>query len=351
MSLTRVRNTVIDSVVDTEVELIALTGYQHQVVQTLGVNLVGDSDSKFYRWDNNAVSGTLLGTKWVPINLFGQSAGTATYESVRHAGDGTTTVFTLPTGVTNPDDDAVGIYINGVRQRVTDDFTIGSSQITFLTAPEDGDQIDIYGTAIVNYGTYQLTKTRTGHYIYLGSESGVIPVQTVLASSYEASSVTSGTYYAGNGNLEVFLNGVRQILGVDYTEESSGTTITFIVEPNTDDVVTLKMNDTMSNLYNENRFTVLDAINAKAGGGQLEATTLINGVNVITTALADNDSVRLPLAAAGMQCIIINNSGFTLAVFPNIGDDLGSGVDTSTTLTNGSAIRYTAYNDQNWINV
>lgn len=82
--------------------------------------------------------------------------------------------------------------------------------------------------------------------------------------------------------------------------------------------------------------------------GQGALTADINEVSTVANA---NDTVTLPTAVAGKEVVIINNGANTLRIFPASGDDLGSGVDTATTLASGSSVRYTAYNATNWVNV
>lgn len=79
--------------------------------------------------------------------------------------------------------------------------------------------------------------------------------------------------------------------------------------------------------------------------GQGALTTEVN--NVATCANA-NDTVTLPAAVAGRNCVIFNNGAQTLQIFPASGDDLGAGVNTATTLAAGSNRRYVAYDATNW---
>lgn len=82
--------------------------------------------------------------------------------------------------------------------------------------------------------------------------------------------------------------------------------------------------------------------------GQGALTAEINEVATVANA---NDTVTLPAATAGRTCTIINNGSNTLQIFPASGDNLGSGVDVSTTLVAGANRRYTAYDATNWENI
>ncbi len=71
-------------------------------------------------------------------------------------------------------------------------------------------------------------------------------------------------------------------------------------------------------------------------------------VNEVATVANANDTVTLPSAVAGMEITVINNGANTLKIFPASGDNLGAGVDTSTTLAVGSNVTYASYNATNW---
>lgn len=75
---------------------------------------------------------------------------------------------------------------------------------------------------------------------------------------------------------------------------------------------------------------------------------LTKDINEVSTCANANDTVTLPSALAGRHCLVINNGAQTLQVFPASGDDLGAGVDTSTTITSGSRKLFIAYDATNW---
>lgn len=79
--------------------------------------------------------------------------------------------------------------------------------------------------------------------------------------------------------------------------------------------------------------------------GQQPLTADINEVSTVGNA---SDVVTLPTAVAGMSIRIINNGANTLQIFPASSDNLGAGVDTSTTLAAGSNVTFEAYDATNW---
>jgi hypothetical protein len=85
------------------------------------------------------------------------------------------------------------------------------------------------------------------------------------------------------------------------------------------------------------------SITQSQGQGALTAE-----VNEVATCANDNDTVTLPSAATGMWVTVINNGAKTLQIFPASGDDLGQGVDTSTTLATGTNTIFQAYDVTNW---
>lgn len=75
---------------------------------------------------------------------------------------------------------------------------------------------------------------------------------------------------------------------------------------------------------------------------------LDSDVNQVSTVANANDVVTLPDAEEGKLLYIINDGANTLQIFPASGDDLGNGVDASTTLAAGGIVGFTAYDATNW---
>jgi hypothetical protein len=68
--------------------------------------------------------------------------------------------------------------------------------------------------------------------------------------------------------------------------------------------------------------TKTNAITAYATGGQTNATPLTTNINRITTCATDHDSVKLPIATAGLMSIkVINSGASSLDVYPKSGDN------------------------------
>lgn len=64
-----------------------------------------------------------------------------------------------------------------------------------------------------------------------------------------------------------------------------------------------------------------NGITAFAGGGQASAVLLTTVINRVTTVASANDSVKLPVSAAGMQLTVTNAAGVnSMNLFPNTGE-------------------------------
>lgn len=75
---------------------------------------------------------------------------------------------------------------------------------------------------------------------------------------------------------------------------------------------------------------------------------LTSEINQIATCANVNDTVTLPSAVAGLRCVVINSGAQTLQVFPALGDNLGAGVNNSTTIVAGAFKEFVAYDSTNW---
>jgi hypothetical protein len=71
-------------------------------------------------------------------------------------------------------------------------------------------------------------------------------------------------------------------------------------------------------------------------------------VNEVATVTTTDDAVTMPSAVTGISVTIINNGANDLGVWPAVGDDVGTGVDTVTTLTPGSNVTFCAYDTTTW---
>lgn len=130
--------------------------------------------------------------------------------------NGSNTTFTL---TTSPTLNSEMVFLNGLVQTPSTDYTVSGSVVTFIAAPFTGDSVRV---------TYLgSTSSFAGTYICLEVPSGAI----------NGSNVTFTTAFTPVVNSEmIFLNGLAQQRTIDYT--MSGSTITFTTAPLTGDTIT-----------------------------------------------------------------------------------------------------------------
>jgi hypothetical protein len=107
--------------------------------------------------------------------------------------NGSNTAFTLASA---PATGSARVYLNGVRQKVTDDYTISGSTITFVTAPPSGSNL------LVDYEVSN-TAYSVGTNSYIAKEA-----VTGSVNGINADFTTARPYIAGS--LQVFINGLMQ---------------------------------------------------------------------------------------------------------------------------------------------
>ena len=92
-----------------------------------------------------------------------------------------------------------------------------------------------------------------------------------------------------------------------------------------------------------------DNITAHAGGGQSSATQLLAAINRVNTVATAGDSVMLPAAVPGLDCIIINHGANPMQVYGN-GTDLIDDVATATGVSQmqNSQVLYTCASTGRW---
>lgn len=78
-------------------------------------------------------------------------------------------------------------------------------------------------------------------------------------------------------------------------------------------------------------------ITAHAGGGQSAATQLVGGFNRVDTVVTAADSVKLPLAVAGLEIYVINNTSTSMQVY-GAGTDTINSVATATGVAQASQV-------------
>jgi len=76
---------------------------------------------------------------------------------------------------------------------------------------------------------------------------------------------------------------------------------------------------------------------------------LSNDMNIITTVANNDDTVTLPTAVQGITVVVVNKGTKKIKIFPNTGDNLGQGLNSSVSVSSGSMIIFYAYDATNWV--
>lgn len=74
-------------------------------------------------------------------------------------------------------------------------------------------------------------------------------------------------------------------------------------------------------------------------------------INIVDTVTNNNDTVTLIGSTSGKRQIILNLGANTLQIFPASGDDLGQGVNISTTLDAGKEFTFYGLDNTTWFNL
>src|SRR5210317_1864952 len=177
-----------------------------------------------------------------------------------YTGDGSTTAFTVTSGA---DVENVLVFVNGVYQRPTTDYTVSGTTITFVTAPASADAITIKelveGANIIN-------------------DTGLVRSYTGDGSTTQYN-VTSGK---GAEEFLVFLNGVFQRPTNEYTVSSG--TLTFSTAPVSGEVITIKE---LAEGNGNSILTIADDTSTNTSLNSGDTLTIAGGSNV-TTSLSGN---------------------------------------------------------------
>ena len=270
---------------------------------------IDTSAKKFYINDNGT------------IKEIGGSTGDATSPlagDVRgYTGDGSTTAYTVSSGA---DVENVLVFVNGVYQRPTTDYTVSGTTITFVTAPASADAITIKELV----------------------EGANALNDTGLVRGYTGDGSTTGFTVTSGKTAEeflVFLNGVYQRPTNEYTVSSG--TLTFGTAPVNADVITIKE---LAEGTGSEILTIADDTSTTTSFNAGDTLTIAGGSNV-TTSLS-GDVLTINSTASGTLTVADDTS--TTADI-NLGSETltvagGTGITTS---VSGNTLTITGSSTQN----
>lgn len=199
--------------------------------------------------------------------------------------NGSNTSFTITTA---PVTGTLRVYINGVRQKVTDDYTLSGTTITFVTPPLTGDKLLVdYET---NAGTYA-----TGSADFVNNETPSGTVNGTNTSFTLANTPVSGTLHLLRDGQEIYETN-------DYT--ISGATVTMVAAPVTGSVLRANYQKTVSTAGNA------DLLDGKQGNEYATITGTETLTNKRLTSPKINEDVALTSTATELN---ITDGGNTTA--------------------------------------
>jgi len=233
---------------------------------------IDTSAKKFYINDNGTIKEIAGGTS-------GDSSSPLAGDVRGYTGDGSTTAYTVTSGA---DVENVLVFLNGVYQRPTTDYTVSGTTLTFTTAPVNGEAITIKelveGANAIN-------------------DSGVVRAYTGDGSTTQYN-VTSGK---GAEEFLVFLNGVFQRPTNEYTVSSG--TLTFSTAPVSGEVITIKE---LAEGNGNSILTIADDTSTNTTLNSSDTLTIAGGSNV-TTSLSGN-TLTINSTASGTLTIADDTS-------------------------------------------
>ena len=252
---------------------------------------IDTSAKKFYINDSGTIKEIGGGTS------SGDSSSPLSGDVRGYTGDGSTTGFTVTSGATVEN---VLVFLNGVFQRPTTDYTVSSTTLTFGTAPVNGDVITIK-ELVEGQNTFN---------------------DNPVVRAYTGDGSTTGFVVSANKTVDqflVFLNGVFQRPTTDFSY--SGTTLTFGTAPVNGDVISIKeLAESAGNLL-----TIVDDSSTTTAINQGESLK-ITGSGGVTTSLSGDT-----LTIAGAAQLTVQEEGSSLSTAASTLNFVGSGVTASGT--------------------
>ena len=251
---------------------------------------IDTSAKKFYINDSGTIK--LIGGS----GSGGDSSSPLSGDVRGYTGDGSTTGFTVTSGATVSN---ILVFLNGVFQRPTTDYTVSGTTLTFGTAPVNNDVITI-------------KELVEGTNTFMSSS---------VVRAFTGDGSTTGFTVSSGKSVEqflVFVNGVFQRPTNDFSY--SGTTLTFGTAPVNGDVITVK------ELAEGTGSALLTIVDDSSTTTTLDAgeSLKITGSGGVTTSLTGDT-----LTIAGAAQLTVQEEGSSLSTAASTLNFVGSGVTAS----------------------
>jgi hypothetical protein len=270
---------------------------------------IDTSAQKFYINDSGSIKEIGGGTALEAAALGGDVRS--------YTGDGSTVAYTVSTGA---DVENVLVFINGVYQRPTTDYTVSGSTLTFGTAPTNGDSITIKelveGINSLSFtdDSSTVTTLNTGETLKIAGGSNVttsISGDTLTINSTASGNLTVADDSSTTTTLDIANDTFKIAGGTGITTSLSGDTLTITGSAVGSSFTTINLNDS-TNIVAD---SASDTLNLDSSGlisitGDASTDTVTVGT-VSTAAIpflkSDGSSSNIDLQTSGTIGEVLQN--------------------------------------------
>ena len=270
---------------------------------------IDTSAKKFYINDNGTIKEIGGGTALEAAALGGDVRS--------YNGDGSTVAYTVSSGA---DVENVLVFVNGVYQRPTTDYTVSSTTLTFGTAPANGDAITIkelvesVNSISFTDDTSTVTTLNAGETLKIAGGSNVttsISGDTLTINSTASGNLTIADDTSTTTTLDIANDTLKIAGGTGITTSISGDTLTITGSAVGSSFTTINLNDST----NIEADSASDTLNLDSSGlisitGDASTDTIT--VSTVTSATipflkADGSSSDIDLQTSGSLGDVITN--------------------------------------------
>ena len=169
----------------------------------------------------------------VNVTSAAEALGAVTFRENQTATAGKTQ-FTLALISYTVGNNNISVFVNGVKQLIGDAYTESAANIiTFTEGLDSGDEVEFTTNSIVTtLDLDQIHTTYSATYLAVGAET-----------TLDTNALLGRVFTPGVNNIRLFVNGLSQTNGVDYTEGTDGLDVTFTSALSLNDRVVIYMSE------------------------------------------------------------------------------------------------------------
>ena len=270
---------------------------------------IDTSAKKFYINDNGTIKEIGGGTALEAAALGGDVRS--------YNGDGSTVAYTVSSGA---DVENVLVFVNGVYQRPTTDYTVSSTTLTFVTAPANGDAITIkelvesVNSISFTDDTSTVTTLNAGETLKIAGGSNVttsISGDTLTINSTASGNLTIADDTSTTTTLDIANDTLKIAGGTGITTSISGDTLTITGSATQNTFSTINLNDSTNIAADSTSDTLnLDSSGLISITGDASTDTItVSTVTSVTIPFlkADGSSSDIDLQTQGSLGDVITN--------------------------------------------